>query len=67
MQVPDDKGNLITIPQLGPSKAKRTLGVRLSPDGNNIAEEEYLLEVAKQWQKSMAMAKVTHLAAEFGL
>jgi len=67
MQVPDDKGNLITIPQLGPSEAKRTLGVRLAPDGNNIAEEEYLLEVAKQWQKSMATAKVTHSAAEFEL
>jgi len=27
MQVPDDKGNLITIPQLGPSEAKHTLRV----------------------------------------
>ncbi len=67
MQVPDDQGHLITIPQLGPSEAKCTLGVWLAPDCNNNAEAEYLLEVAKHWQKLMSMAKVTHSAAEFGL
>jgi len=67
MQVPDDQGHLITIPQIGPSEAKRTLGVQLAPDGNNNAEAEYLLEVAKHWQKLMATAKVTHSVAEFRL
>jgi len=67
LQVPDDHGHLITIPQLGLSKARWTLGVCLAPDGNNNAESEYLLEVSKQWQQLMAMAKVSHLAVEFGL
>jgi len=44
-----------------------TLGIPLAPDGNNIDKQCYLLEVAKQWQTSMAAAKVAHLAAKFGL
>jgi len=43
------------------------LGVHLAPNGNDEDKFNYLLEVAKQWQSSMATMKVTHLAAKFGL
>ncbi len=67
LQVPDNHGHLITIPQLGLSEAWQTLGVCLAPDGNNNAEAEYLLKVSKKWQQLMATAKVSHLAVEFSL
>ncbi len=43
------------------------MGIRLAPDGNDEAEFQHLVETSKQWQQSMAMAKVMHLAAEFGM
>jgi len=67
LQVPDDAGKPIQIPQLAPGDARCTLGVRLAPDGNNKVEFFYLLDVAKSWQTSMAVAKITHTAVEFGL
>jgi len=54
MQVPDNQGWLITIWQLRPSEARRTLGVHFAPDGNNNAEANYPTEVAKHWPKLMA-------------
>jgi len=57
----------VPIPQLKASDARRTLGVRLAPDGNNEAEFQFLVETAHQWQQAMATAKVTHSAAEFGM
>jgi len=66
MTVPDDNNHAIKIPQLSPSEARRTLGVCLAPDGNNT-DLHYLLEVAKSWHTLMSAAKVTHVAAEFGL
>jgi len=47
MQVTDDLGWLIMIPQLRPSEARRTLRVCLAPNRNNNKEAEYLTEVAK--------------------
>jgi len=60
-------GKMKTIPQLPTSKACHTLGVQLASDGNNEEEFIHLQEVARKWQISMANAKVTHLAVEFGL
>ncbi len=40
------------------------LGVCLAPDGNVEVEYQHLVEVAQQWQLSMAAAKVTHLVAK---
>jgi len=67
IQVPDDARKLIQIPQLAPGEARHTLGVRLAPDSNNKVEFFYLTDVAKSWQTSMAVAKITHMAVEFGL
>jgi len=67
MHIPDDNNALIWIPELPPSEAQRTLGVRLAPDGNNADEFQHLLDVAQSWNTSISVAKVTHAAAEFGL
>jgi len=48
-------------------EVQRTLSVWLTPDGNDNAEFQHLVEASKQWQQLMATAKVTHLAAEFGM
>jgi len=39
----------------------------LAPDGNSLAEINYLLLVAKVWQLKMAKAKLTHNNAQFSL
>jgi len=67
LMVPNDNSTAIPIPELLPSEARRTLGIRLAPDGNNQDELQYLIETARSWQTSMSAAKVTHSAAEFGL
>jgi len=67
MHVPDENSQPTTIPQLHPSEARQTLGVRLAPDGNNSEELQYLRDIAKSWHTLMSRAKVTHAAAEFGL
>jgi len=67
MLVPDDNNAPITIPELNPSEARRTLGVQLAPDGNNKDELRYLIDTARSWHSSMSVAKVTHAAAKFGL
>ncbi len=67
MHIPDENSQPTMIPQLSPSEARRTLGVRLAPDGNNADELQYLRDIAKSWHTSMSGAKVMHAAAEFGL
>jgi len=67
MLVPNDNNALHPIPELPPSEARRTLGVRLAPDGNNRDKLRYLVDVARSWHTSMSGAKVMHAAAEFGL
>jgi len=63
MVVPND--NNAPIPT--PVEARRTLGVRLAPNGNNRDEFQYLMDIVRSWHASMSAAKVTHVAAEFGL
>jgi len=67
LQVPDDEGNQVHIPQLKASDARRTLGVQLAPHGNDEVEFQFLVKTSRQWQQSMAKAKVTHSATEFGM
>jgi hypothetical protein len=49
LEVHDSQGVLHQLERLEPSEARRTLGVRLAPDGNNRAECEHLREVSEQW------------------
>jgi len=67
MLVPNDNNAPIPIPELTPAEARRTLGVRLAPDGNNRDEFQHLMDTARSWHASMSAAKVTHVAAKFGL
>jgi len=67
LHILDDEGKLKVILQLRALEAQRMLGIQLTPDGNDEAEFQHLVETSKQWQQLMATAKVTHLAAEFGM
>ncbi len=49
LMVQEETGQLVTIPHLEPSKACRTLGVRLTPDGNNKEKAKYLTQVTSEW------------------
>jgi len=60
-------GTSVVIPRLSTSKARRTLGVRLAPDGNNLAEYAHLKEETLQWKNHMVAAKLTRSAADFGI
>jgi len=48
-------------------EARRTLGVRIAPDGNNLAEAQHLHGVATEWAKHMATTQLTRAEAKFSL
>jgi len=60
-------GSKVTIPRLDTSKARRTLGVRLAPDGNNQAEFLHLREESTHWKDRMMKANLPRSAADFAL
>jgi len=66
-KVVDTTGKLHTIPWLEVTEARRTLGVRLAPDGNSTAEFQYLKTMATEWKKKMEKARLTHMDALFSL
>ena len=43
------KGERLPLERLASDNAQRTLGVRQAPDGNNEAQFQYMVEVAKVW------------------
>jgi hypothetical protein len=45
----DLSGDVDTLERVETKEGRRTLGVRLAPDGNNEAEYKYLKEQADQW------------------
>jgi len=47
--IPDKHRNQDPVPCLKMSEARRTLGVRIAPDGNNKAKARHLTEVAMEW------------------
>ena len=49
LKVRDSQGHMGPIERLTTSEARRTLGVRLAPDGNNEAEYKYLREQSQDW------------------
>jgi len=60
-------GNLVMIPQLSATEARRTLGVRVAPDGNNDAEIQHLTQIANKWFTAMKAGCLTKEAASFSL
>jgi len=67
LRIHRENGTSVVIPRLATSEAHRTLGVRLAPDGNNLAEFAHLKEEALQWKNHMVSAKLTRSAADFGI
>jgi len=63
----DAAGKLHTIPCLDVTEAQRTLGVRLTPDGNSMAELNYLRATSLEWKQKMEHAHLTHMDALFSL
>ena len=47
--VKDSAGVLQPLRQLEPWEAERTLGVRLAPDGNMLAQASYMVQQAVEW------------------
>jgi len=67
LSITQSRTGTIIIPRLEPDEARRTLGVRIAPDGNNLAEAHHLHGVANEWAKHMARAHPTRAEAEFSL
>jgi len=67
LKVVDSTAHLHTIPRLEVTEARRTLGVRLAPDGNSTAEFQYLKTTADEWKQKMEKARLTHTDAMFSL
>ncbi len=67
LKVVDATGKLHTIPWLEVTEARQTLGVRLAPDGNSMAEFHYLKTMATDWKQKMEKARLTHMDALFSL
>jgi len=63
----DDSLHRVPIPRLEPFEARRTLGVRLAPDGNWDTEVEYLKSIAVDWKVKMAASKLSWEEALFSL
>jgi len=43
------------------------LGVCLAPNGNDIAEAQYLQDIAAEWGRNMARANLSHTELGFSL
>jgi len=67
ISIPREDGTRVIIPRLQTTEARRTLGVRLAPDGNNEEEFKYLLGISQTWKQQMAAAHLSRIAAEFSL
>jgi len=63
----DSTRKQVTIQRLEPSEARRTLGVRLAPDGNMETELAYLLDTAKTWQRQMKNSRLGRWESNFSL
>jgi len=64
LSIPWSDGTKVQIPLLETGEARRTLGVRLAPDGNNDAEYTHLQEEAIQWKNHIAMANLPRAVAD---
>jgi len=52
---------------LEPWEARRTLGVRIAPDGNNEAKVQHMSQVVAEWRTKMATAHISWEAVEFSI
>jgi len=50
LAITDETNHRVIIPRLETNEARRTLGVRIAPDGNWETELQYLMSVASDWK-----------------
>jgi len=67
LKVRNAQGDLTNIPQLPVMEARRTLGVRVAPDGNNAAKFDHLIQIATEWYMVMKEDRLTHEADAFSV
>jgi len=67
LTVPNNTKQKIKIPRLEPSEAQRTLGVQITPDGNNEAEVEHLKNIATEWGGKIERSQLSHAMADYCL
>ena len=53
LTIKDANQSRVTIDRLEPSEARRTLGVRLAPDGDNQDQYEFMIEKATAWSEKV--------------
>jgi hypothetical protein len=59
----DMDGTSYVLMQLPASEARRSLGVRTTPDGNNKQQVEYMRSIAEEWQDKIRTGHLTHYEA----
>jgi len=67
LTIKNDLRQRVEIPRLEVHEARRTLGVRIAPDGNWENEVDYLLSVTSDWKVRMAASHLSHFDALFSL
>ncbi len=67
LSIPRSDGTKVQIPRLETGEARRTLGVRLAPDGNNDAEYAHLREEAIKWKNHIATANLPRAVADYSI
>jgi endonuclease/exonuclease/phosphatase family metal-dependent hydrolase len=53
LKVRDPTGELAVLEQVPVSEARRTLGVRLAPDGNDKEQAKFMMGTIRQWTESL--------------
>jgi hypothetical protein len=67
LSVKDCDGTVVELERLSPNVARRTLGVRLAPDGNNEDEVKHLRGVAEKWKDSIRTGHLQRQGAWYAL
>jgi hypothetical protein len=62
-RVRDCDGNVAALERLSVSDARRTLGVKVAPDGNDQAQFQKLLDSAKTWQEQIRAGHLPRIVA----
>lgn len=67
LSVKDCDGHIVQLERLPPNAARRTLGVRLAPDGNNVDEIKHLQSIAETWKAHVHTGHLQHHEAWYAL
>lgn len=67
LSVKDCDGQVVQLECLPPNMARCTLGIHLSPDGNNVNEIKYLHSIAEKWKAHICTRHLQHHEAWYAL